>query len=189
MTLVTPLAVLGFFVLVCEVGIVREPSPHAAWGQAHMECAVCFSSLRCDCGHCCLRSHLREECGKPLSSKWPTPAVMATNLPNKSLQFSDAIGYLGPPPTNTVPMNDGDNKNDTGASSFPSTEGAEDKGLEHKGLILAGLSILYTSGGDAITQLEWLGCACPGLKQRSANNLRCQTIKTSQLKSVAARPG
>lgn len=44
-------------------------------------------------------------------------------------------------------------------------EGAEDKGLECKGLILAGLSILSISADDAVTQPEWLGCACLGLKQ------------------------
>ena len=47
----------------------------------------------------------------------------------------------------------------------------EDKGLEHKGLIPAGLSVLYTSGGDSITQPKWLGCACLGLKQRSVSFL------------------
>lgn len=55
-------------------------------------------------------------------------------------------------------------------SSSPLLHG-EDKGLEHKGLIPAGLSVLYTSGGDAITQPKWLGCACLGLKQRSVSFL------------------
>lgn len=39
-------------VLMCEIGIVREPSPQAVQGQTHRECVVCFNSLGRDCGHC-----------------------------------------------------------------------------------------------------------------------------------------